>query len=274
MVTDTRPFDPEKLREKYRQERDKRLREDGNQQYVEVKGEFAHFVEDPYVEPGFERAPLTDDVDVVVIGGGFGGLLAGARLKEAGVDNVRHHREGRRLRRDVVLEPLSGRRLRRRVVRLSAAARGDRLHPGREVQPRAGDPGAQPRDRREVRALRQRLLPDRSHRAALGRRRAALDRLDEPRRPHARALRDDGERPVAPREAAGHPGHRELQGARVPHEPLGLRLHRRHVRGQSHGAARQARRHHRYRRDGGAVRAARRRGGEAALRLPAHTVID
>jgi cyclohexanone monooxygenase len=89
MTTETRHFDPEKLREKYRAERDKRLRPDGNQQYVEVKGEFAHFVDDPYVEPGFARAPLTDDVDVVVIGGGFGGLLAGARLKEAGVDDVR-----------------------------------------------------------------------------------------------------------------------------------------------------------------------------------------
>jgi cyclohexanone monooxygenase len=82
-------FDPDALREKYRQERDKRLRDDGNQQYIEVKGEFAHFVEDPYVEPGFERAPLTDDVDVAVIGGGFGGLLAGARLREAGIDRIR-----------------------------------------------------------------------------------------------------------------------------------------------------------------------------------------
>ena len=80
-------FDPDALREKYRQERDKRLREDGNEQYVEVTGDFAHFVEDPYVEP-FERDPLFDEVDVVVIGGGFGGLLAGARLKEAGITDV------------------------------------------------------------------------------------------------------------------------------------------------------------------------------------------
>ena len=50
-------FDPEALREKYREERDKRLRADGNDQYLEVKGEFARFLEDPYVEPGFERAP-------------------------------------------------------------------------------------------------------------------------------------------------------------------------------------------------------------------------
>ncbi|MEQ1784880.1 MAG: NAD(P)/FAD-dependent oxidoreductase, partial [Hyphomonadaceae bacterium] len=35
------------------------------------------------------RAPMFDDVDVVVVGGGFGGLLAGARLKQAGIEDVR-----------------------------------------------------------------------------------------------------------------------------------------------------------------------------------------
>src|SRR5689334_21138905 len=75
----------ETLRAKYRQERDKRLRADGNEQYIEVTGAFAHYVEDPYVKPGFTRAPLTDEVEVLVIGGGFGGLLAGARLREAGL---------------------------------------------------------------------------------------------------------------------------------------------------------------------------------------------
>ena len=82
-------FDPDALRAKYRQERDKRLREDGNQQYVEVVGDFARYLDDPYVEAGFARESLVDDVDVVVVGGGFGGLLAGARLKEAGVVDVR-----------------------------------------------------------------------------------------------------------------------------------------------------------------------------------------
>jgi len=81
-------FDPDALRTKYREERDKRLRADGNDQYVEVVGDYARYVEDPYVEP-FEREPLTDAVDVVVIGGGFGGLLAGARLREAGIEDVR-----------------------------------------------------------------------------------------------------------------------------------------------------------------------------------------
>jgi cation diffusion facilitator CzcD-associated flavoprotein CzcO len=82
-------FDPDALREKYRQERDKRLRVDGNEQYVEVKGDFRHYIDDPYVEPGFTRAPLTDTVDVLVIGGGFGGLLAAARLREAGAERIR-----------------------------------------------------------------------------------------------------------------------------------------------------------------------------------------
>jgi cyclohexanone monooxygenase len=82
-------FDPDALREKYRQERDKRIRAEGNDQYVEVTGKFAHFVDDPYVEPGFARDPLTDEIDIVIIGGGFGGLLAGARFREAGLNNFR-----------------------------------------------------------------------------------------------------------------------------------------------------------------------------------------
>ena len=90
MTTDARDsFDPDALRAKYREERDRRLRPDGNDQYLEVMGEFASFVDDPYVAPGFTRAPLTDEALVVVIGGGFGGLLAGARLREAGVEDLR-----------------------------------------------------------------------------------------------------------------------------------------------------------------------------------------
>jgi cyclohexanone monooxygenase len=81
-------FDPDALRERYRIERDKRLRPDGNAQYVEVAGDFASFVDDPYVDGPPERAPRTDEVEVLVVGGGFGGLLAGARLAEAGITDV------------------------------------------------------------------------------------------------------------------------------------------------------------------------------------------
>jgi cyclohexanone monooxygenase len=85
----TRSFDPEALRAKYREEREKRLRSDANEQYVEVAGELAHFAHDPWVEPGYERAPLCDEVDVALIGGGFGGLVAGARLRQLGVESLR-----------------------------------------------------------------------------------------------------------------------------------------------------------------------------------------
>lgn len=81
-------LDPDELRRRYELERDKRLRADGNEQYVEMTGQFAHYLEDPYVEPD-EREPLFDDVTVAVIGGGFAGLITGARLKEAGIDDVR-----------------------------------------------------------------------------------------------------------------------------------------------------------------------------------------
>ncbi|HEX4891476.1 MAG TPA: NAD(P)/FAD-dependent oxidoreductase [Alphaproteobacteria bacterium] len=86
-------FDPDALLAKYRAERDKRIRPDGNEQYQEPKGDFSHFLEDPYVEP-FTREPLFDEVEVAVIGGGFGGLLAGARLREAGVKSIRMIEKG------------------------------------------------------------------------------------------------------------------------------------------------------------------------------------
>jgi cyclohexanone monooxygenase len=82
-------FNPDALREKYLAERDKRLREDGIGQYVEVKAAFSHYLDDPYVEPGFTRAPVFDEVEFAIIGGGFGGLLMGARLREAGFESLR-----------------------------------------------------------------------------------------------------------------------------------------------------------------------------------------
>jgi cyclohexanone monooxygenase len=88
MTTDELQFDPDALRARYRQERDKRLRADGNDQYHEITGRYRHYLDDPYLAPT-ERAPLTDHVTVALIGGGLAGLIAGARLKQAGVDDVR-----------------------------------------------------------------------------------------------------------------------------------------------------------------------------------------
>ena len=81
-------IDSEALRAKYRAERDKRLRPDGNAQYIEPTGRFAHFLDDPYT-PRAEREPLTDDVTVAFIGGGFAGLVCSARMKQAGISDIR-----------------------------------------------------------------------------------------------------------------------------------------------------------------------------------------
>ena len=85
---DPTSFDPVTLRERYRTERDRRLRQEGNDQYLEMTGEFSRYLEDPYVQRA-DREPLFDTVDVVIIGGGFGGLLAGARLRESGIEDLR-----------------------------------------------------------------------------------------------------------------------------------------------------------------------------------------
>ena len=82
-------FDPAALKAKYLAERDKRLRDDANEQYVEVTAEFSHYVDDPYVDPGYTREPRFDTVEMAIIGGGFGGLLMAARMKEAGFNDIR-----------------------------------------------------------------------------------------------------------------------------------------------------------------------------------------
>ncbi len=88
-IADDPGFDPEALRERYRVERDRRLRPEANAQYVPTEGRFAEYLDDPYADPGFSRAPIVEAVEVVILGGGFGGLLAAARLSAAGIDDFR-----------------------------------------------------------------------------------------------------------------------------------------------------------------------------------------
>ena len=267
-------FDPDALRARYRAERDKRLRADANDQYVNVTGGFAHYLEDPYVAPGFTRAPLTDEVEVIVIGGGFGGLLAGARLRQAGFEDIRLIEKG-----------------------------GDfggtwywNRYPGAmcDVEsyiylPLLEEVGYVPKEKY---THAPEIL---AHSAAIGRkfdlyRNACFQtevtemRWDEESarwivstnrgdRMKARfVVMSNGplNRPKLP----GHPGHRDVQGPLVPHQPLGLRLHRRELGREPHRPARQARGRDRHRRDRRAVRAARRRDRGAPVRVPAHAVVD
>ena len=75
------------LRARYRAERDKRLRPDANEQYVQPTGRYAHLVDDPFTGR-VPRDPVRRDVTVAVIGAGFAGLATGARLAQAGIDDV------------------------------------------------------------------------------------------------------------------------------------------------------------------------------------------
>jgi len=81
-------IDKDALRAKYAKERDKRLRADGNTQYQRLEGKFATLAVDPYT-PLKERSPVNDHVTFAFVGGGFAGLVVGAKLKNAGITDVR-----------------------------------------------------------------------------------------------------------------------------------------------------------------------------------------
>ena len=84
------PDSPADILARYRQERDKRIDAKGNGQYVDAVGALARFGDtDPNATPRVERDPITADVEVLIVGAGFGGLLTAARLKEAGITDVR-----------------------------------------------------------------------------------------------------------------------------------------------------------------------------------------
>jgi cation diffusion facilitator CzcD-associated flavoprotein CzcO len=82
-------FDKETVRAKYLVERDRRLVEGRAEiQDLDHDTHFAHYRNDPFT-PFVEREPVHDEVDVVIVGGGIAGLLAGANLRKAGIERIR-----------------------------------------------------------------------------------------------------------------------------------------------------------------------------------------
>ena len=80
------PAELEHVRAKYRLERDKRI--DSSRHSIVDLHAHPEFLEDPYAEIA-ERDPVEDAVDALVVGAGFGGLLAAAHLRKQGLTRVR-----------------------------------------------------------------------------------------------------------------------------------------------------------------------------------------
>jgi cyclohexanone monooxygenase len=82
-------YDADALRRKYNEERDKRMRADGEAQYIDAVGDFKEFDEDPYIKESIVRDPVSEDVEVAIIGGGLGGQLTAVELRKRGIDSFR-----------------------------------------------------------------------------------------------------------------------------------------------------------------------------------------
>src|SRR5258708_19417224 len=79
-------LDLDALRAKYREERDKRLKVEDRASYIYLEGELAdRYDTDPWAPTDGARDPVDRDLEVVIVGGGFAGLLAAGNLRKHGV---------------------------------------------------------------------------------------------------------------------------------------------------------------------------------------------
>jgi cyclohexanone monooxygenase len=81
-------FDPDEIQARYDYERDRRLREDGQGQYVPMDGAF-HGDEDLYAVGEDNRASVDENVEVLILGGGFAGMMMAVELRRRGIDDIR-----------------------------------------------------------------------------------------------------------------------------------------------------------------------------------------
>ena len=214
------PIDKAALLSKYRAERAKRLRADGNAQYLALKGRLAHYLDDPYT-PVKSREAKTDHVTFAFVGGGFAGLVTGARLIEAGVRDVRIIEKGGDFggtwywnrypgaqcdTASMVYMPL---------LEKPAIGRPRNMHTRRKFWLIAGASAA------SSVFTRTRCFTPRS-RSGMGRGELALAGRDKSRRPIHSELHRLGDRTPPCAQTAGHSGYRNLQGPRLSYQSLGL----------------------------------------------------
>ena len=192
---------------------------------MQISGDFSRFLDDPCVEPGFSREPLSDEVDVAIVGAGFSGLLAGARLREAGLENIRVIEAGGDfggtwywnrypgVQCDIesyiylpLLEELN-------YIPKEKYSYGPEIWEHSQAIGRHYDLYRNACFRTQVSELH---WDEDSARWTV---------LHRPRGSHAGALRLPGDRTAEPAQAARNSRDRGLRRALVPHQPLGLRVH-------------------------------------------------
>src|SRR5258706_16111016 len=72
---------------KYKEEREKRLRTDGLDQYQSIdEGFLSQYSKDTWSKP-ISRPPVEETVDFLIVGAGYSGMILAVRLIEAGITN-------------------------------------------------------------------------------------------------------------------------------------------------------------------------------------------
>ena len=227
-------FDPDALRERYRRERDKRLR-DRRRRSVHRDG---RRVRPLCGRRSVRRARLharrrsTNEIDVVIIGGGFSGTACRGSADASGASPT--SASSRRAATSAAPGTGTGTRVRSATSSRTATCRCSKrlgVHAEGEVLVRAEIFEHLAAHRPALRPLRQHVLPDaRAPDCDWDEDRSALARVDQSRRRHPRALRDSGARHRRAGRSCPASRASRLRGPLVPHQPLGLRLHRRRSR--------------------------------------------
>ena len=219
--------DVEALTRRYAEERAKRIRSDGSTQYEELRASRLVDSSDPFVDPDFTRDPVVREVDALIVGGGFAGLLAGANLRKVGVEDI------------CIVDKagdFGGTWYWNRYPGVSCDVESYIYMPLLEdtgyMPSMKYSPGKEIREYAQLIARTFKLYDGALFQTMATeftwddtRRRWIVAHL--PRRRDCGTFRDLMHRPVRRRQGAADSRHRGFRGAHVPHQPVGLRLHRR-----------------------------------------------
>ena len=199
----------EELRQRYREEQQKRLRPEGMAQWRELGEELDR---DPFVEPGFTRDPVVEDTTVVVVGGGFAGMLTAIDLKKHGIDDIRIVEKAGDFGGTWYWNRYPGCMCDVESYVVSAPPRRDGFHADGALRQRAGDLRVLQVAGPHIRPLSAGALPDRRHGRRVGRRGVALAGQHQPGRSALDPFPGPGRWHPAQGQTAGNPRDRRLRG--------------------------------------------------------------